>query len=607
METLPFQAEVNQVLHLVIHSLYSHKEVFLRELVSNASDALDRFRFRTLTEPALADGAALEVQVSVDADKATLTIEDNGVGMTHDELVTHLGTIAHSGSRAFLSQLAEGKKDLNLIGQFGVGFYSAYLVADRVEVTSRAAGSDQAWRWTSEAKGTFTLEPAERAGRGTTVTLHLKADQRAFLEKWTLRELITRYSDYVNHPIRLEGETVNRASALWQRPKSDIKDDEYNEFYKHLTHDAEPPLMRAHFRAEGTHEFVGLLFVPRKVPFDVEWGLPKRGVRLFVKRVFVMDNCEELLPEWLRFVRGVVDSDDLPLNVSRESLQESTVVRTIRKTITKKVLDLLDETARERPDDYAAFFAAHGPILKAGVHLERDQRERLAPLLRYASSTGSPTSLAEYVARMQPGQESIYYAFGDSRKLLESGPHVEAVRRRGWEVLFMTDPVDEWVVAALEKFDGKALVSVMRADLSLGGTEEEKQAQKEQAAAMKPLFERMRAVLQDRVEEVRASDRLTDSPACLVVPGGGHHAFVERLIRQTGGKIAQKRILEVNAAHPVIASLRKLVDDEAARERLAGYVETLYDQALLTEGSPLGDPNAFARRLTALLEAALKN
>jgi molecular chaperone HtpG len=612
-ETLPFQAEVNQVLHLVIHSLYSHKEVFLRELISNASDALDKLRFRATTEPELlTDEPTLEIRILTDREAGTLIVEDTGVGMTREELAHNLGTIAHSGSRAFLEALAKGNKDVNLIGQFGVGFYSAYLVADRVEVTSRPAGGGPAHRWTSEAKGTFTVETTERAARGTRIVLHLKEEQKHFLEEYELRELIRRYSDYVSHPILLgdKRETANRASALWRRSKSEITDEEYGEFYKHLTRDSEGPIGRSHFRAEGTHEFVGLLFVPRRPPFDFEMaqGSVRRGVRLFVRRVFVMDNCEELLPEWLRFVRGVVDSDDLPLNVSREVLQDSAIVRAIRKQVTKKTLDLLEELARDRPDDYATFFRGFGPVFKAGVYLEREYQERLALLLRYESSTGKPTSLAEYVARMKPGQDAIYYAFGDSHQVLAESPHLEAVLRRGYEILYMTDPVDEFVTEALDKFEGKPLVSVMRADLSLGATDEEKKAREEQSAVLKPLLDKIRVVLQDRVQEVRLSDRLTDSPCCLVVPEGGHHAFMERLLRHHGAKVpSQRRILEINGAHPLTVSLQALVAKNAASPKLDDWIELLYDQALLTEGSALADPNRFARRMTSLLQEAAAN
>ena len=616
-ETHRFQAEVNQVLHLVIHSLYSHKEIFLRELVSNASDALDKLRFRAHTEPQLLDGdPTLEIRLIADREAGTLTIEDSGVGMSHDELVENLGTIARSGSRAFLEALkAQGeKKDLSLIGQFGVGFYSAWLVADHVEVVSLAAGATQAHRWSSDAQETFAIEPAARTARGTQVILHLKSDQKQLLDGWRLRELVRRYSDYVSHPIKLqegEGEaakweTINRASALWQRPKSEITDEQYEEFYQHLTHDFGKPLGRAHFRVEGSQEFVGLLYLPRQPPFDLHMQGPRRGVRLFVKRVFVMDDCEEVLPEWLRFVRGVIDSDDLPLNVSRQTLQDSGIVRAIRKQVIKKTLDLLDEIARERAADYEEFWKGFGAVLKVGLSTESEQRDRLAALARFHSTHGDGlTSLGDYVGRMKDGQDCIYYAFGEAREQLASSPHMEAVKQRGYEVLLMTDPVDEWATEALGEFQGKKLVSIARAGLSLGGSDEEKAAQKTQAAELGPLLERMGKVLAQEVESVRASERLTDSPVCLVVPEGAHHAFVERLLRERGHKLpSPKRILEVNPGHPLIRSLGALVAGDPAAPRLDEWIELLHDQALLTEGTPLPDPNRFARRLTALMEQA---
>jgi molecular chaperone HtpG len=631
-ETLRFQAEVNQVLHLVIHSLYSHKEVFLRELISNASDALDKLRFRATTEPdLLKDDDALEIRIIPDKDKGTITIEDTGVGMTRQELADNLGTIARSGSRAFLDALGQAGKsprDVNLIGQFGVGFYSAYLVADHVEVVSRPAGgsasgaSDVASRWISDAKDTFTLEPADRARRGTSVTLHLKEDQKHFLDEWQLRDLVHRYSDYVSHPIQLQAgprgsdevtpklETINRASALWQRPKSEITDENYDDLYRHLTHDHQAPLARTHFRVEGTQEFVGLLFIPRARPaFDLHQG--RRGVRLFVKRVFVMDDAEELLPEWMRFVRGVVDSDDLPLNVSREVLQDSAIVRAIRKQLTKKTLDLLEDMAKDKPEDYSTFWMAFGPSVKAGVHIDWENRERLARLARYHSTHGDElTSLADYVKRMpqgENGQDAIYYAVGDSVRTLASSPHLEAVRKKGWEVLYMTDPIDQMATESLGAFEGKRLVSVMQGDLKLGEaqSEEQKKAREETEASLKPLLDRVRSVLQEQVQEVRLSDRLTDSPCCLVVPEGANHAFLERVLKTHGHKVApSKRILEVNGEHPLVKSLKALFERDPAGTKITEWIEMLYDQALLTEGSPLDDPNRFARRLTALMEQA---
>lgn len=615
IETHKFQAEVNQVLHLVIHSLYSHREIFLRELISNASDALDKLRFRAITEPELLrDEPALEIRIVPDERAGTLTVEDTGIGMTHDELVENLGTVAHSGSRALIEQLRkQGKDDLQLIGQFGVGFYSAYLVADRVEVVSRAAGQSQAWKWSSDAHDTFTVEPAERGTRGTAVTLYLKSEHREFLQPWRLRELITRYSDYVSHPIKLAvskndttPETVNRASALWQRPRSEITSEQYEEFYKHLTHSDEAPLAYTHFKVEGGQQFAGLLFIPRSRPFDLDWPRGRRGVRLYVKRVFVMEDCEQLLPQWLRFVRGVVDSDDLPLNVSREMLQDSAVVRAIRKQVVRKTLDLLDELARERPSDYETFWRTFGAVLKEGLSLEWEHRDRLAELVRYDSSREAGlTSLADYVSRMPAEQEAIYYILGESTKAVARSPHLEALRARGYEVLYLTDPVDEWAVQALGQYKGKKLVSAMQADLPIARTEEEKKAREERTRTLEPLLQRMTEALGERVREVRLSDRLTDSPCCLVLPEGAHHAYVERLLREHGREVPHvKRILEVNGRHPLIEHLRGLVERGEDPARVSDWIEVLYDQALLTEGNRLEDPNAFARRLTTLLTEA---
>lgn len=619
--THSFQAEVNQLLSLVVNSLYSHKEIFLRELVSNASDALDKLKFRALTEPGLATGTPLEVRIRADRKAGTLSIDDTGVGMSRDELIENLGTIAHSGSRAFLEQARKNGEanDVRLIGQFGVGFYSAFLVADHVEVVSRAAGSTEAWRWISDAKGTYSMEPAERETHGTEVLLHVGEEHREYLDEWRLRELIRRWSDFVNHPIKLaatheEGEegdepkleVINRGTALWQRSKSEITAQEYEDLYKHLTHDWEPPLAHTHFTVEGTQLFKALLYIPKKAPFDLYMREQRRGVKLFVKRVFIMDDCEELLPTWLRFMRGVVDSDDLPLNVSREILQDSSITRTIRKQIVKKTLDLLTELATDRPDDYKAFWETYGPVVKEGIHFEHDSRERIASLLRYDSSAdGGQTSLEAYVSRMPESQEAIWYITGESRSAVANSPHLEALRRKGWEVLYMTDPVDEWVVEALPEFKGKKLASAMRADIDLGETPEEKKTREEQGDKLGALLSRMKELLSDRVTEVRLSSRLTDSAACLVVPEGGLHAHMERLLRSHERNMpGSKRILEINPSHPIIANMQALVERDPASARVAEWTELLFDQSLLTEGSPLPDPNRFARRVTELLHQA---
>ncbi len=617
-ETLPFKAEVNQLLSLVVNSLYSHKEIFLRELVSNASDALGKLQFRGLTEPSLrAGGGDLEIRIRTDRDKGTLTIEDAGIGMTRDALVLDLGTIARSGSKVFLEEFGKaGTKDLSLIGQFGVGFYSAYLVADRVEVVSRAAGSDEAWKWTSDAKSSFTIEPAERSERGTTITLHLKDDQKEYVDEWRVRELVRRYSDFVSFPIRLEvdkkgvksWETINQGRALWKRPKNEVTDAEYQEFYKHLTSDYDGPLTRVHFTVEGTNEFTVLLYVPKKPPYDLYQQHAPRGVRLFVQRVFIMDDCEEILPLWLRFARGVVDTNDLPLNVSREILQDSRVTRTMKKTITRKLLEHFDELAKDRAADYATFWEHYGPVLKEGLHFDPEHKDRILPLLRYETSRDEGwVSLATYVERMPAAQEAIYYIAGPSKKTVATSPHLEALRAKGFEVLLMTDPVDEFAVGGLDEFQGKKFVSAMKADLGLAATDEEKKTKEERSVELRGLLDRIRAVLQDRVSEIRISDRLTDSPACLVVPEGGLAAHMERLMRQYEKNVpVTKRILEINPAHAIVTGMKALHEKDAKGERLTEWIEVLYDQSLLGEGSPLTDPNEYVRRVNRLLAEAVR-
>ncbi len=623
--THTFQAEVSEVLNLVIHSLYSHREIFLRELISNASDALDKLRFRGITEPALVAGHEPQIKLLADADANTLSIVDNGVGMTHDELVEHLGTIAKSGSKAFAASLAEAKTeggDLNLIGQFGVGFYSAWLVAERVDVISRAAGSDEAFTWSSDAKQSFTVEPAEREQAGTTVVLHLRDDQKEFTQPWRLRHLVERYSDYVSYPVMMpveryddddtdttddapEFERVNQASALWRRPTEELDDEACTELYKHLAHDWEPPLARTHFRIEGGQQFFGLLFVPSRPPFDLYDRDKQHGVRLYVRRVFIMDDAEELVPTWLRFLRGVIDSDDLPLNVSRELLQDSRITRTIRKQVVRKTLDLLESMAADRPDDYATFWTHFGRVLKEGLHFDREYTERLAKLTRWQSSNGDGmTSLEEYVARMPDEQPAIYYAQAASRKLLEGSPHLEALRKRGWEVLYMTDGIDAWAVQALTEFDGKPLVSALGDELDLDGESETKDDENVDATELGDLQARFTTVLGEKVAEVRPSRRLAESPVCLVIPKGGMAAHIERALRaQDVDMPEQKRILELNPEHPVIVNLQRLATagDEA---QVTEWIEMLYDQALLSEGSPIDDPARFATRMTALLQRA---
>lgn len=617
-KTRKFKAEVSQVLSLVINSLYSNKEIFLRELVSNASDALDKLRFQALSEQELLGGdPALRIRILADEDAGTLTIWDNGIGMTEEELITQLGTIAHSGSREFLEQVARGA-DVNIIGQFGVGFYSAFLVADRVEVVSRKAGADEAFRWTSDAQESFTVEPAERDARGTSVILHLNDEHRDFLRPYRLRQLVGKYSDFVGYPIEMvkmsyeeqgagpEFEQVNEASALWRRPTSEITEEQHREFYQHLAGDWEGPLAQTHFSVEGTQQFTGLLYIPRRQPWDLFEPNARHGVRLYVKRVFIMDDAEELVPTWLRFVRGVVDSDDLPLNVSRELLQDSRAVRTMRKQVVKKTLDLLTELASDRPEDYAQFWQNFGTVLKEGLHFDPDHREKLAGLVRFASSQSeTPVSLAAYVERMKEGQTAIYYAIAQSRLLLDGSPHLEALRKRGFDVLYLTDPIDSWAIQGIPEFDGKPLVDAMNAELELDA-EPEDAADAPSEAEVEGLTKRFQSVLEDRVEEVRVSTRLDESPACLVVPEGGLAAYVERMLRaQRGGDVpAQKRILELNPRHPLVEAIREIGERDG--DAAADWIRLIYDQALLAEGSPISDPPRFARKLTELMETAAR-
>jgi molecular chaperone HtpG len=623
-----FQAEVSQVLDLVIHSLYSHREVFLRELISNASDAIDKLRFRSVTEPGLLGEEELRIRLIPDEAAGTLTIDDNGVGMSHDELVENLGTIASSGSKKFLEALkAKGDKaDLSLIGQFGVGFYASWLVADRVTVVSRAAGREDAWRWSSNAKDGFDLEAAERPTRGTSVTLHLKDDQKDFLHTWQLRDLVQKYSDFVGHPIEMprekdepkEGEepkeeeatfeSVNQARALWQRPRAEITDEQYKDFYKHVTNDWEEPLAWAHFKVEGSQEFTGLLYLPSRPPFEMDTpGEGRRGVKLFVKRVFIMDNCDALVPLWLRFVRGLIDSDDLPLNVSRETLQDSAVVRAIKRQVARKTLDRLDELAKESPDVYAKFWAQFGKVVKEGLHLDYEYRERLGNLVRFDSSHGDGvTSLAEYVGRMKEGQEAIYYSIGETRQAASKSPHLEALRERGFEVLYLFDPIDTLAADGLKEYQGKKLVNVAMADLKLDASPEARQSEEAAAGNIKGLIERVKTVLGARVREVRSSARLKDSPACLVVPPGAMNPAMERLLRANGRDVPPSaRVLELNPTHPLIEAIQARA--AAGDESLDEWIELLHDQALLTEGSTPDDPHRFAKRMTDLMQRALGN
>jgi molecular chaperone HtpG len=619
-ETRGFQAEVKQLLHLMIHSLYSNREIFLRELVSNASDACDKLRFEALAEPSLLeDDAALAIRIDYDREARTLTVADNGVGMSREEAVTNLGTIAKSGTREFFSQLTgDQQKDAHLIGQFGVGFYSSFIVADRVTVLTRRAGRPAAEgvRWESDGSGEFTVEAVARAGRGTEITLHLREGQEDLLEGTRLRSIIRRYSDHIVQPIRMpkedwkdgkpeksaEAETVNQASALWARAKSDIKDEDYREFYKHVGHDFEDPLAWVHAKVEGRQEYTQLLYVPSQAPFDLWDRNARHGVKLYVRRVFIMDDAEQLLPAYLRFVRGVVDSGDLPLNVSREILQESKDIEAIRSGCTKKILGLLEGLAEGEKEKYAGFWKAFGRVLKEGVGEDFANKERIAGLLRFASThadTAEETvSLADYLARAKEGQEAIYFVTAETFNAARNSPHLEVFRKKGIEVLLLSDRVDEWVVSHLTEFGGKPLESVARGGLDLGKLEDEteRKAIEQESAQLEGLLGRIKASLGERVKDVRVTHRLTESPACLVADEHDVSANLARLLKAAGqGAPASKPILEVNPGHPVIERLK---GEEA---RFDDWAAVLFDQALLAEGGQLDDPAAFVRRINGLM------
>ncbi|MBT9503632.1 MAG: molecular chaperone HtpG [Burkholderiaceae bacterium] len=617
-KTHSFQAEVKQVLHLVTHSLYSNKEIFLRELVSNASDACDKLRFEALDNAALFEDAPnLEVRVSFDAEARTLTIRDNGIGMSADEAIAHLGTIAKSGTREFMDKLeGDQKKDASLIGQFGVGFYSGFIVADRMTVETRRAGlpADQGVRWSSEGTGDFEVETITLPERGTAVTLHLREGEEEFLKTWRLKSVISKYSDHISLPILMrkeewnaekaestvtdEWETVNKAAALWTRSKSEITEEQYAEFYKQISYDTEAPLAYTHNRVEGRSEYTQLLFIPAKAPFDL-WNRDKRGgVKLYVKRVFIMDDAEALMPVYLRFVKGVIDSADLPLNVSRELLQESRDVKVIREGSTKRVLAMLEDLAENQAEKYTAFWKDFGSVLKEGIGEDHQNQERLAKLLRFASTHADEgVSLADYVSRMKEGQEPIYYITADTLAAAKNSPQLEIFRKKGIEVLLLTDRVDEWMLSHLFEFDGKQLQSVAKGAVDLGSLQddEEKKKAEEVATAFKPVLDRLKESLKARAKDVRVTTRLVDSPACIVVEEGDVSGHLARLLKQAGQQAPTGLpTLEVNADHALV----KKLDGSAHFDDLA---QVLFDQAVLAEGGHLEDPAAYVRRINALL------
>ncbi len=618
-ETLGFQAEAKQLLKLMIHSLYSNKEIFLRELISNAADAADKLRFEALSDSALYEGdSELKIQVSYDKEARTITVQDNGIGMSREEVIENIGTIAKSGTQQFLESLTgDQAKDAKLIGQFGVGFYSAFIVADRVTLTTRRAGMgpEHGVRWESTGEGEFTVETVEKPERGTEIVLHLREGEDELLDGFRLRNIIHKYSDHIDIPILMPKEAtgeekaegwgqVNKASALWARPRNEISEEEYKEFYKHVAHDFEDPLAWSHNRIEGNLEYISLLYIPKRAPFDL-WDRERRyGIKLYVRRVFIMDDAEQLMPNYLRFVRGVIDSNDLPLNVSREILQQSKVIDSIRSGSVRKVLDLLDSLARNEPEKYATFWSEFGRVMKEGPAEDYANRERIAKLLRFASTHNSDdtqnVSLADYVSRMKEGQKYIYYITADSYNAARHSPHLEIFRKKGIEVLLLFDRVDEWLVSALTEFDGKPLKSIAKGELDLGDLEdkEEKKQQKKVAKEFKDLVKRVSKVLGDRVKEVRLTHRLTDSPACLVSDLYDMGTHLERILKEAGQDVpGSKPILELNPEHPLVLKLR----DEQPGKRFDDWVEVLFDQALLAEGGQLDDPATFVARLNALL------
>ena len=623
-ETLGFQAEVKQLLDLMIHSLYSNKEIFLRELVSNASDACDKLRFEALTNKDLFENDAdLKIRVSFDKSARTITIADNGIGMSREEVIANIGTIARSGTREFFKNLSgEQAKDANLIGQFGVGFYSSFIIADKVTLTTRRAGlpAEAGVRWESDGGGEFTLEAVEQAGRGTEVTLHLREGEDEMLSGMQLRSVIRKYSDHIVLPIAMkkeiwdkdkseyrvtdEDETVNQANALWARAKSDITQEQYDEFYKHVAHDTEAPLCHAHARVEGNKEYTQLLYIPAKAPFDLWDREHRRGIKLYVRRVFIMDDAEQLMPNYLRFVRGVIDSADLPLNVSREILQQSKDIDAIRSGSVRRVLGMLEELAENHQDKFATFWQEFGRVFKEGIGEDFANRERIAKLLRFAStltdSEAQEVTFADYISRMKEGQDKIYYVTADTFAAAKNSPHLEVFRKKGIEVLLLAERIDEWMVGSLHEFEGKSLQSVAKGELDLGklADEAEKKEQEKESGEHKDFVEKIQKALGERVKEVRVTLRLTDSPACLVADQHELGANLERLLKAAGQKVpSTKPILEINPRHPLVQRLKYETDEQ----RFGDWSHVLFDQALLSEGGQLEDPATFVKRLNQLL------
>jgi len=625
-EKMEFKAEVKQLLQLMIHSLYSNKEIVLRELISNASDAADKLRFEGLSNGTLYENDSdLKIRISFDKVARTITISDNGIGMRREEVINNIGTIAKSGTKEFFQNLTgDQAKDANLIGQFGVGFYSAFIIADKVTLVTRRAGEAEGTQWQSTGEGDFTLETVEKAGRGTDVILHLRADEDEFLNDWKLKTIIRKYSDHITLPIVMkksewkdgedgqggemvqtdEDETINKASALWARSKNDITEEEYNEFYKHVSHDYENPLAYTHSRVEGKQEYISLLYVPSKAPFDLYDRERRQGIKLYVKRVFIMEDAEKLMPQYLRFVRGVIDSADLPLNVSREILQDSRDVEAIKNGSVKKVLGLLEDLAENKPEEYAKFWTEFGRVMKEGPGEDWANKDKIAGLLRFASTHADNetqnVSFKDYMARMKPEQEAIYYITADTFAAAQHSPHLEIFRKKGIEVLLMSDKVDEWLLGSLTEFEGKKLQSIAKGDLDLGKLqdESEKEAQKKVEEDAKSLVERIKTTLGEAVKEVRVTHRLTDSPACLVAGEHDLSGNLARILKAAGQKAPDsKPILEINPSHRLVERLKAESDDA----KFADYAHVLFDQALLAEGGSLEDPASFVKRMNSLI------
>jgi len=637
--TKHFRTEVQQLLDLVIHSLYSNKEIFVRELISNASDAIDKARFEShMDSSILENDPDWKIKLIPDREAGTLTIRDNGIGMTMEEVEANIGTIAQSGTKAFLQGLKEQnvKDHPELIGQFGVGFYASFMAADKVTLITRRAGNKAAATcWESIGDGTYTIEECEKETRGTDVVLHLKDEMKEFLDEWRLRSIVKKYSDYVQYPVTMdvtreeyprgvdgkpiegaekikktEEETLNSMKAIWARPKSEITEEEYNEFYSHISHDYGKPFRTIHYSAEGTSEFKALLYIPEHRPFDLFMPEHRKNVHLYVKRVFITDKCDHLLPDYLRFMKGVVDSSDLPLNVSREILQEDAQIRRIQKNLVGKILGTLAETKEKEPQDYLKFYKEFGPVLKEGIHFDQANREKLQELVLFESTGTEPgafVSLREYVDRMPEGQKEIYYITGNSRALVENSPHLEICRKKKYEVLFLTDPIDEWLAQSLTEYDGRKLKSVLQGELEIETEDEKKQHEEKKKEAEKQfgdLLGFIKEKLDDRVKEVRLSGRLTDSACCLVADEYGMNANMERILKAMNQDVPEsKRILELNADHPITRIMQQLFDKDKENKKLDDYCELLYDQALLTEGTPVKDPLRFTRLISELMVA----